>query len=542
MTDESTELLTYAKTGSEDAFAALVQRYLPVVYASALRRVGGDVHRAQDVTQMVFAALARNAASLAHHPNLIGWLFTTTRYLGAKARNAEQRQRTLPREAEMIAPEPSPLASGASEQLHSVLDDLVAELKEVDRRAILLRFYRGLRLAEIGRELGLSENAAQKRLERTLEQLKDKLSRRGVTSTAAAIAVALEAQSAIAVPAGLAAASTGAAVATGFAGSGLFASLGFVTLTKLHLALLAALLLAASAGLVWEHTTIRTLRVTVDRQGEDFRAQLARETKRATLAEAQTIVWQKAAEAAQARTVALSSAAPQLIDPRGLMTAAMNRAEQLKREGKTEEALHEYLRAYRALREIRTGNTGVSLNLQQLAQAMTALGQTFPPALSDLHELRDEAVRKFQASPNDMEVAQEIAQLNHRLSEDNATLALYDSLPRESGIRQALAQPLRDALIEAHRYDEALTGQSFGNMLQSLEQNSPSFARSGPTYRDLVIHRVASDIEVLAGAGKSNEARVLIEKLLTLDASEATRTILKERLDRAGAGSLLPSR
>ena len=43
---------------------------------AALRRVGGDVHRAQDVTQLVFTALAHNAAALKRHPDLVGWLFT----------------------------------------------------------------------------------------------------------------------------------------------------------------------------------------------------------------------------------------------------------------------------------------------------------------------------------------------------------------------------------------------------------------------------------------------------------------------------------
>ena len=88
MTHEPDPLLLYARTHSEDAFTELVQRYLPLVYASALRRVGGDAHRAEDVTQMVFVALARNASSLSRHPNLTGWLFTTTRFLAAKTLRA----------------------------------------------------------------------------------------------------------------------------------------------------------------------------------------------------------------------------------------------------------------------------------------------------------------------------------------------------------------------------------------------------------------------------------------------------------------------
>ena len=42
-----------------------------------------------------------------------------------------------------------------------------------------------------------------------------------------------------------------------------------------------------------------------------------------------------------------------------------------------------------------------------------------------------------------------------------------------------------------------------------------------------------SDIEVLTGAGKAEEAKTLTEKLLALDGSEATRTALKQHIARA---------
>ena len=50
----------YARHNSQDAFAELVQRYVDLVYSTALRQVGGDAHLAQDVAQNVFTALIVN--------------------------------------------------------------------------------------------------------------------------------------------------------------------------------------------------------------------------------------------------------------------------------------------------------------------------------------------------------------------------------------------------------------------------------------------------------------------------------------------------
>ncbi|MEO5960100.1 MAG: sigma factor, partial [Opitutaceae bacterium] len=92
-------LRRYAEDKSESAFAALVQRYVDLVYSAARRQVGGDSHRAQDVAQVVFTTLARKAATLKTHPTLIGWLYTATQHAAAKAVRTEARRRTREQEA-----------------------------------------------------------------------------------------------------------------------------------------------------------------------------------------------------------------------------------------------------------------------------------------------------------------------------------------------------------------------------------------------------------------------------------------------------------
>ena len=74
MTDSQTLVAEYVRTGSEPAFRELVERYLGLVYSSALRLVGGDTQFAEDVSQMVFLHLARKAHRLPREVMLGGWL------------------------------------------------------------------------------------------------------------------------------------------------------------------------------------------------------------------------------------------------------------------------------------------------------------------------------------------------------------------------------------------------------------------------------------------------------------------------------------
>ena len=241
-------LRRYSESGSQDAFAAIVNECLPLVYGAALRRVGGDAHLAQDVAQMVFTAVARDAARLARHPDLTGWLFTTTRFLAAKALRTERRRQT--REQAWLAQPADEPAEQMPPRLRLVLDDVLMELQQLDREMLLMRFYRGLRLAEIGAVLNSSENAVQKRIERALDRLKSKLSVRGITSTAGAIAVAMETNGAVSVPAGLAAAATTAGIACGGGGAAALAATAAAPASKLALALAAVAVIGGSIGLV----------------------------------------------------------------------------------------------------------------------------------------------------------------------------------------------------------------------------------------------------------------------------------------------------
>ena len=185
-------LQAYAKSRSEAAFAELVRCHLDWVYSVALRHVG-DPHLAEDVVQSVFVLLARKACELRPGTLLGGWLFRTTCHVAAHARRAEQRRKC--REATACTMSQDTAAPDTDEmlweQLAPHLDQAVAALPQADRSAILLRFYEKMPLREVGERLGVSEDAARKRLSRAVDKMRNFLNRRGVKLTGVALAAFL---------------------------------------------------------------------------------------------------------------------------------------------------------------------------------------------------------------------------------------------------------------------------------------------------------------------------------------------------------------
>ncbi len=78
--------------GDNEAFRKLIERHLALVYSAALRQLAGDVHLAQDVTQLVFTDLARKAKVMPPNVVLAGWLHQATRFASAKAIRTERRR------------------------------------------------------------------------------------------------------------------------------------------------------------------------------------------------------------------------------------------------------------------------------------------------------------------------------------------------------------------------------------------------------------------------------------------------------------------
>lgn len=241
-TDDMDLVREYVRSASEEAFNALVQRHVDLVYSVALRHVR-DIHLAEDITQAVFVILARKAKSLGHKTVLSGWLCRTARFVSSDALKTQLRRRQRENEACMQSI-PNHSDDDAWAQIAPLLDSALGQLSEKDHNAIVLRFFEGKQLKQVGAALGATEEAAKKRVNRALKKLHGFFAKRGMTVSVAAIAAALAANSVHAAPSGLATAIT----MTTFKGATVTASTGILAQGGLRLMALAQAKTAIAIG------------------------------------------------------------------------------------------------------------------------------------------------------------------------------------------------------------------------------------------------------------------------------------------------------
>ena len=191
------ELLAAYRAGSHDAFAALVHRHLPLVYSAATRHTRNPA-LAEDIAQAVFILLAKHPHKVRSPQLLVAWLLRVTRYCAADARKSAIRQQRREREAAAMSTTSS--SSSDPVEIADHLDAALSLLTLADRTAVILRCLEERPLADVARELGLSEQAARKRVDRALYRLRQVYAARGV-SLAPATFPALLSRQTIALPA-----------------------------------------------------------------------------------------------------------------------------------------------------------------------------------------------------------------------------------------------------------------------------------------------------------------------------------------------------
>ncbi len=182
---------------------------------SALRQVESSAV-AGDLAQTVFADLARKSPSLAQNTSaegsLAGWLHRATRFAALNHLRDARRRRDNERQAmEQLLTDAEPAADW--EQIRPALDEALDSLGDDDREALLLRYFKNQDFRAVGLALGVSDDAAQKRVSRALERLREFFSKRKITVGASGLAVLISANAVQSAPVGLAATISAAALA-----------------------------------------------------------------------------------------------------------------------------------------------------------------------------------------------------------------------------------------------------------------------------------------------------------------------------------------
>lgn len=193
-------LTAFLAAGDADAFAELVARFAPMVFA-VCRRVTGHHQDAEDAFQATFVILARKAASIAPREAVGNWLHgvavRTAREARVMAAKRLAREVLLGHLPDVARPDPEPNDLGAA--LHEEL----AELPEKFRTLLVLCDLRGEPQTEVADRLGLPVGTVYSRLAKARRLLAGRLRERGVALSAVGLTVALAQASQAAVPAEL---------------------------------------------------------------------------------------------------------------------------------------------------------------------------------------------------------------------------------------------------------------------------------------------------------------------------------------------------
>jgi len=252
MSQQDAQLLQrYVRDRSEEAFAEIVRRYLNLIFSAALRQVR-QPQLAEEVTQAVFVDLAKQAKTLASGTILSAWLYQVARRTAIDVIRRESRRQIRERTAQELT------HMNASDvdwtQVEPLLEKGMEALEDKDRAVLLLRYFENKSLLEVGQTLGINEDAARKRVSRSVERLREFFVQRGVNVSSMALTATITSNAIQVAPAALGPAVVSAAL---FSGTAVTVSGTAVTkliaMTTLQKALLATTLAAAAAGFYEAH-------------------------------------------------------------------------------------------------------------------------------------------------------------------------------------------------------------------------------------------------------------------------------------------------
>jgi RNA polymerase sigma-70 factor (ECF subfamily) len=182
--DPDIALMALVATGDHDAFRQLVERHQHAVVGTIAKMLG-DPTEAEDLAQLVFLRIWKNAARYQPTAKFTTWLFTVARNLVFN----ETRRRTRKREVSIEERETA--GSGASDavsgarpdqelldsEFRAAVDAAIADLPEHQRLAVVLRRYEDMPYEEIAEVLNTSVASVKSLLFRARETLRARLAR-----------------------------------------------------------------------------------------------------------------------------------------------------------------------------------------------------------------------------------------------------------------------------------------------------------------------------------------------------------------------------
>ena len=183
-------LARYASARDGVTFEALVARHGPLVLATCRVILRGE-HNVEDAFQATFLVLARRAGSIRGGQALAAWLLRVARRTSVRlAAEAGRRRRKEAEESAMKPSVESRAGVGPDPDLLRVLHEEVDRLPEGRRLPVILCDLQGLSYEQVAGQLRWTVPTFRNRLARARQELRGRLTRRGIAAPAAAVLLA----------------------------------------------------------------------------------------------------------------------------------------------------------------------------------------------------------------------------------------------------------------------------------------------------------------------------------------------------------------
>lgn len=536
-------LQAFHESGDQEAFAELVRRHLDIVYNVALRALGGDSSLAEEATQDVFSDLARKASELRDRSTLGGWLYHASRYRSIDLLRKEVRRKR--REERAVEMEGSDSFDWS--ELSPLLDELVDGLPEKYRDVVCLRFFEGLGYAEVSIRIGIGEDGARKRVDRAVAFLEKRLVKRGIYSSATAIAAGLSGQVVVTAPTQV----LRSAVERGLAGGSapnavqhVKSGIHILNANRLGLVLGAGLCIAAVFTYQYQANRLEAAKVEWIESRKNLEELSAR---RIGLEMELQQLEQQETESTNRRSAGsasdeLGESGIRLLTPERVHEI-FQRSRELHEHGYYEAALRGYLWCFE--KGMPRFPQFIGIRLDVLLEDMVRLSEDHPEAEAALLRISEKDLAKVIANPAAIPELIEWTAINKAMGWAETTAEIYEELPHGDPRRKMLKTWLRDYLIEKQRYEEIHSITSPQQMFATLEllRGSETLEERRPNgnpdrIRGQAIEIATQDIEILAGTGQLEEAVQLGAVFLAYYGSQETRNLLESRLERTGQSKL----
>lgn len=160
------------KKGDPEAWELLVARYYQSIYSYCYRRCFGQRRLAEDLTQDVFLKLIKSVDRYQFTGKFFNYLFTIAvntcnNYYSKKTFDMTELADYLPDQQQKNS-----LALLTEQENSDKIQQALNQLPDIQREAIILKFYYELKVKEIAKMTGVSVPTAQSRINQGIKKLR----------------------------------------------------------------------------------------------------------------------------------------------------------------------------------------------------------------------------------------------------------------------------------------------------------------------------------------------------------------------------------